>query len=114
MSPSTHLFLRILLDKKYALPYRVLDSLVLYFLSSGNATSSHTALTVLWHQSLLVFAQRYKSELVPQQKDAILEMLGRVKTKGQGHVAISAEVRRELVNSTCRGEVVDIDMMAAV
>lgn len=60
------IFLKALLNKKYTLPYRVIDALVDYFVRFADA--AHTTsedgqgqtLPVLWHQSLLVFAQRYK------------------------------------------------------
>jgi essential nuclear protein 1 len=55
------LFIRILLDKKYALPYKVVDALVFHFIRLANSPRSRTGedkLPVLWHQSLLVFVQR--------------------------------------------------------
>ncbi|KAI8622317.1 Bystin-domain-containing protein [Chytriomyces sp. MP71] len=107
-SGPNSLFLRILLDKKYALPYKVLDALVFHFLSFNNPREAGEALPVLWHQALLVFAQRYKGELVPEQKEALLELL-----KVRSHPLITPEIRREIVNSKCRGEVMDIDMMEA-
>ena len=54
-SGPTSLFMRVLLNKKYALPHKVVDSLVEHFLSFED---SKVALPVLWHQCLLVFAQR--------------------------------------------------------
>lgn len=48
-------FLRLLLDKKYALPYRVLDALVAHFV---NFLSDDRQLPVVWHQALLCFVQR--------------------------------------------------------
>lgn len=59
------LFIRILLDKKYALPYKVVDGLVEHFILLSNTYKGRRdrgqseKLPVLWHQSLLVFAQRY-------------------------------------------------------
>ncbi|KAG0226251.1 snoRNA-binding rRNA-processing protein [Actinomortierella wolfii] len=90
------LFIRILLDKKYALPYKVIDGLVDHFLRFKN---DPRPMPVLWHQSFLVFAQRYKSDITPDQKQALLELL-RYKT----HEGISPEIRRELINSVARGE----------
>lgn len=55
------LFIRILLDKKYALPYKVVDALVFHFIRLANSPRSRDGedkLPVLWHQSLLVFVQR--------------------------------------------------------
>ena len=49
------LFIRILLDKKYALPYKVIDSVVQHFQGFENDPRE---MPVLWHQSMLVFAQR--------------------------------------------------------
>lgn len=48
-------FIRVLLDKKYALPYRVIDALVDHFLSFRK---EERTLPVVWHQSLLTFVQR--------------------------------------------------------
>jgi hypothetical protein len=60
-SGPNSLFIRILLDKKYALPYKVVDALVFHFIRLANAPLSRTGedkLPVLWHQSMLVFVQR--------------------------------------------------------
>ncbi|CAL8336997.1 unnamed protein product [Lota lota] len=91
---ANSIFLRLLLDKKYALPFRVLDALVAHFLSFR---SEKRELPVLWHQSLLTLAQRYKADLASEQKEAVLELL-RIQT----HPHISAEIRRELQNSESR------------
>ncbi|CAK6955524.1 bystin [Scomber scombrus] len=91
---ANSIFLRLLLDKKYALPFRVLDALVAHFLSFR---SEKRALPVLWHQSLLTLAQRYKADLASEQKAALLELL-----KIQTHPMICAEIRRELQNSESR------------
>jgi len=91
---ANSIFIRILLDKKYALPYRVIDSIVHHFLKFQNDTRK---LPVLWHQSLLTFVQRYKSDVSSEQKEALLELL-----KKQVHPELTNEIRRELVNSRCR------------
>lgn len=55
------LFIRVLLDKKYALPYKVVDALVFHYIRLANSSRSKDGddkLPVLWHQSLLVFVQR--------------------------------------------------------
>jgi essential nuclear protein 1 len=75
-------------------------------------------LPVLWHQSLLVFCQRYlgfifhvemkglltmthryASDMTPDQKDALLDVV-----RTQFHHQIGPEIRRELANSVTRGE----------
>ncbi|XP_020497797.1 bystin [Labrus bergylta] len=91
---ANSIFLRLMLDKKYALPFRVLDALVAHFLSFR---SEKRVLPVLWHQSLLTMAQRYKADLASEQKTSLLELL-----KIQTHPQISAEIRRELQNSESR------------
>jgi len=64
VSPGPNsLFIRILLDKKYALPYKVVDGLVFHFIRLSNQYKPRSPgdaqdLPVLWHQSLLVFCQR--------------------------------------------------------
>ncbi|KAJ3410601.1 hypothetical protein HDV05_003551 [Chytridiales sp. JEL 0842] len=100
------LFIRILLDKKYALPYKVIDALVFHFLRFQR---DPRPLPVLWHQSLLVFAQRYKRDVTSEQKEALLELL-----KAKSHPGITPEIRRELQGSVSRGEAEDIDMMSAL
>jgi essential nuclear protein 1 len=50
------LFIRVLLDKKYALPYKVVDALVFHFIRFKRDPRT---MPVLWHQSFLVFVQRY-------------------------------------------------------
>ena len=115
------LFIRILLDKKHALPYKVVDALVFHFIRLSNTYKAKLGesekLPVLWHQSLLVFCQRffaifnlhcersiltyvirYASDLTPDQKDALLDVV-----RANPHPLISPEVRRELLSSVERG-----------
>ncbi|KAK2721163.1 bystin-like [Artemia franciscana] len=91
---ANSIFLRILFEKKYALPYRVIDASVYHFLRFQRETR---LLPVLWHQALLTFCQRYKEDISSEQKEALLELL-----KRQRHHSITAEVRRELQLSKCR------------
>ncbi|KAL7416977.1 Bystin-domain-containing protein [Mrakia frigida] len=99
------LFIRVLLDKKYALPYKVVDALVFHFIRLANdkrgsgIKGEENMLPVLWHQSLLVFVQRYSSDLTPDQKDSLLDVI-----RVRPHAQISPEIRRELVSSVVRGE----------
>jgi essential nuclear protein 1 len=95
-SGANSLFLRVLLQKKYALPYRVVDALVNHFVQFTNDTRK---LPLLWHQALLVFVQRYRTDLQPQQKEALKNLL-----RHQVHPYYSDEIRRELVSSKSRGE----------
>ncbi len=56
-------------------------------------------LPVLWHQSLLVFVQRYKTTITKEQKEALKPVL-----KRHAHVSMTEDVRRELFGSRSRGE----------
>ncbi|KAL8757595.1 MAG: hypothetical protein Q9184_004166 [Pyrenodesmia sp. 2 TL-2023] len=114
---ATNIFIRTLLEKKYALPYKVIDSLVFHFLrfratpqayqinDSGNAgalgTNDHK-LPVIWHQCLLSFAQRYRNDITEDQREALLDLL-----LNRGHKDIGPEVRRELLAGRGRGVVVE-------
>jgi len=98
-SGPNSLFIRILLDKKYALPYKVVDALVFHFMRFKN---DERTMPILWHQSFLVFAQRYKQDLTTEQKDALLDVL-----KVKSHDLITPEIRREIINSVARGEIID-------
>ncbi|KAI9496436.1 Bystin-domain-containing protein [Zychaea mexicana] len=91
------LFIRILLDKKYALPYKVIDGLVEHFQRFRNDSRE---MPVLWHQSLLVFTQRYKQDMIPEQKEIILDVV-----KHKFHAEITPEIRREIVHSAPRDDI---------
>ncbi|MCJ1381846.1 snoRNA-binding rRNA-processing protein [Xylographa soralifera] len=114
---ATNIFIRILLEKKYALPYKVIDNLVFHFLrfratdpQSNDAAMSGVSgpgakslkLPVLWHQSLLAFAQRYRNDITEDQREALLDLL-----LVRGHKQIGPEVRRELLEGRGRGVVVE-------
>ncbi|XP_040064482.2 bystin [Ixodes scapularis] len=91
---ANSIFLRVLLDKKYTLPFRVIDAIVYHFLRFER---DKRELPVLWHQCLLTFCQRYKGDISSEQRDALLALL-RVQT----HHSITPEVRWELQHSQCR------------
>ncbi|KAH8433586.1 snoRNA-binding rRNA-processing protein ENP1 [Aspergillus melleus] len=109
---AVNMFIRVFLEKKYALPYKVIDALVFHFLrfraSDGaedammtDGPSKMYKLPVLWHQSLLVFAQRYRNDITEDQREALLDLL-----LVRGHKDIGPEVRRELLAGRGRGVVV--------
>jgi len=101
-SGANSIFLRIFFDKKYALPYRVVDAVVFHFV---RFRSEKRELPVLWHQALLTFVQRYKGHVSSEQRDALMDLI-----KHQGHYKITQEIRRELVNAKCRDLEVDEPM----
>lgn len=95
-SGANSLFLRVLLEKRYALPYRVIDALVAHFC---NFSMDKRELPVLFHQCLLSLAQRYKEDISPEQKQHLFILM-----QNQSHPKITPEIRRELANSKCRGD----------
>lgn len=116
---ATNIFIRVLLEKKYALPYKVIDNLVFHFLrfratkpengtdstpQVGEANVKDMKLPVLWHQSLLAFAQRYRNDITEDQREALLDLL-----LVRGHKEIGPEVRRELLEGRGRGVLVQVE-----
>ncbi|EMD90713.1 hypothetical protein COCC4DRAFT_68655 [Bipolaris maydis ATCC 48331] len=113
-----NIFIKTLLEKKYALPYKVIDALVFHFLrfrgvgaSSADAMDTESVagdlgntgkLPVIWHQCLLAFAQRYRNDITEDQREALLDLL-----LTRGHKSISAEVRRELLQGRGRGVMIE-------
>ncbi|XP_002735758.1 bystin-like [Saccoglossus kowalevskii] len=93
---ANSIFLRLLLDKKYALPFRVVDAVVHHFL---RFLHDKRQLPVLWHQCLLTFVQRYKQDISTEQKEALIDLL-----RNQSHEQITPEIRREILHSKCRDE----------
>ncbi|XP_075238419.1 bystin [Lycorma delicatula] len=91
---ANSIFIRILLDKKYALPYRVVDAVVFHFLRFER---DKRELPVLWHQAFLTFSQRYKGDISTEQRESLLTLL-----RHQSHPTITHEIRRELQNAKCR------------
>ena len=89
-------FIRVILDKKYALPYRVIDALVDHFVSFMR---EERQLPVVWHQSLLCFVQRYKAEIRKEDKESLKALC-----KVQYHYKMTPEVLREIEASKSRGE----------
>ncbi|KAI8635275.1 Bystin-domain-containing protein [Xylariaceae sp. FL1651] len=116
---AANIFIKTLLDKKYALPYQVIDSLVFHFLRfrsvdalsgleanataiSGERAATQAKLPVIWHQCLLSFATRYKNEITEDQRELLLDLL-----LSHGHHKIGPEIRRELLAGRGRGVVAE-------
>lgn len=108
--PATIVFIRVLIEKKYALPYQTLDELVFYFMrfrkaaqnpnemdTDDNGAVKLPALPVVWHKAFLAFAQRYKNDITDDQRDFLLETV-----RQQFHHAIGPEIRRELLAGQAR------------
>jgi essential nuclear protein 1 len=85
---ASSIFIKTLLNKKYALPTTVIGSVVRHFASFLDDSRE---LPVLWHQALLVFVQRYKNEVQDEAREAL-----RLVMKKHFHPKITPEIRREL------------------
>ena len=117
---ACNIFIRTLIEKKYALPTSVVDALVTHFLRFKNVRGSadqgddtsmsgtgfkgkkgagDAQLPVIWHQGLLAFAQRYKNDLESDQRDALIALVN-----VRGHKQIGPEVRRELLEGRNRDD----------
>ncbi|KAJ6262849.1 Bystin [Drechslerella dactyloides] len=84
----TSIFIRVLLEKKYALPYKAVDAVVFHFIRFAN---SEEKMPLLWHQSLLSFATRYKNDITEDQRKALFELV-----RKKGHPAVAPQIVTEL------------------
>ena len=114
-SPQATVFIRVLIEKKYALPYQTIDDLVFYFMKFRVITDQSSKdvmldaddtfenseqrkmkeapqLPVVWHKALLAFAQRYKNDITEDQRDFLMEVI-----RQRGHKDMGPETRRELL-----------------
>lgn len=99
-NPSTTVFIRTLIEKRYALPYQTLDQLVFYFMNFRHTipgNDSNYDLPVVWHKAFYAFAQRYKNDITEDQRDFLIETV-----RQHFHHAIGPEIRRELLAGTAR------------
>lgn len=87
---ANSIFMRVLLEKKYALPFKVIDAVVSHFMKFENDERN---LPLLWHQCLLTFIQIYKNDLSTDQQTDLLRLI-----KKQSHAHISPEIRKELLS----------------
>ena len=93
-SGAASIFLIVLLNKKYALPLRVIKQLTDHFFAFEK---DDRLLPVLWHQSLLVFVQRYHADLDAKQRDMLRQLV-----KKHLHHTITHEIRREINAPTAK------------
>lgn len=116
-SPATTVFIRILIEKKYALPYQTIDDLVFYFMRFRDAAQAPEVaqnapqLPLVWHKAFLAFAQRYKNDITDDQRDFLLETV-----RQRFHPGMGPEIRRELLAGkprTMLQEVKEVSMVDA-
>lgn len=65
------LFMKTLLDKKYSLPYAVIDGVITFFTAF---MTTQLPVNLLWHQTLLIFVQRYANDFKPEQIQQLLKL----------------------------------------
>jgi essential nuclear protein 1 len=82
------LFVRVLLNKKYALPYAVIDAVFRHFYSF---ITDSRKLPLMWFQSLLVFVQRYKNDMTNSQREKIKNLIQTT----HSHYYYTDEIQRE-------------------
>lgn len=103
MSNANMVFIRVLLEKRYALPYQVIDECVFYFMRFRNVLDGQEVdektevLPLVWHKAFLSFATRYKNDITQDQRDFLLEVL-----RQRGHKEIAKEIRKELLAGVSR------------
>ncbi|KAK9664395.1 hypothetical protein RND81_14G038500 [Saponaria officinalis] len=100
---TTSYIIKLFIDKKYALPYRVVDALVAHFM---RFLGDSRIMPVIWHQTLLAFVQRYKHDLLKEDKENLHNLIQR-----QRHYLVTPEIIRELKDSRNRGEKEDDQML---
>lgn len=83
----TAIFLKTLLEKKYALPTRVINSLVSFFIKYEN---SDIALPVIFYQLVLRVAELYSSNMDEMQKTALKGLVKKKKHELISPLIISA------------------------
>ncbi|EOY33323.1 Bystin, putative [Theobroma cacao] len=112
---TTSFFIKLLLEKKYALPYCVVDAVVSHFMRFLEDTRIMPVICsncpkpfgyIIWHQSLLAFVQRSVQKLCKEDKDNL-----RILVETQKHKFVTPEIIRELDNSRNRGEEDDLILM---
>ncbi|KAI1716571.1 bystin domain-containing protein [Ditylenchus destructor] len=96
--PNSYI-LRILIEKRYTLPFRAIDGLVFHFLRMRGVKSGQDGLPVLWHQALLSFVQIYKRDMSSEQREALLDLI-----KTHNHYQMTPEIRRHLQLTESRNE----------
>ncbi|XP_057546241.1 bystin isoform X3 [Amaranthus tricolor] len=93
---TTSYIIKLFIDKKHALPHRVLDALVTHFM---RFLDDSRVMPVIWHQTLLAFVQRYRHDLRKEDKDNLNQLMQK-----QRHYLVTPEILRELNLSRNRGE----------
>lgn len=89
-TPVNSIFLNALINKRYALPYRVIDAIVFHFIRLASAHVKDP-LPTLWHRSLFAFVDFYHKDISAEQKEALEFSLTL-----QFHSGLTPKIRRML------------------
>ncbi|KAI9364595.1 Bystin-domain-containing protein [Pilaira anomala] len=65
----------VFLEKKQALPYRVIDTLIVKYFANQQTVGRDMVLPQVWFQALYTFIKSYGLELVPTQKRKLLDLI---------------------------------------
>jgi essential nuclear protein 1 len=84
------IFLNALINKRYALPYRVIDAVVFHFIRLASAHAKDP-LPSLWHRCLFSFVDFYHKDISSEQKESLDFSLSL-----QWHSGLSPKIRRML------------------
>lgn len=99
-SGPSMIIVKSLIEKRYAMPTKVVEALVEYFASFA---SEERTLPLLWHQTLHIFVKTYKQELSRDQKNKIFSVC-----RKHVHHGLTPEIRRELTSTTVSAELAPI------
>jgi essential nuclear protein 1 len=85
---SNSVFIRLLLEKKQVLSFKIVNALVLHFTRFKN---ENRELPVSWYQSMHTFVQLYKQDLISEQRKELVKII-----KLNYHSTISPKISLEL------------------
>jgi len=95
-SNTNCMFIKVFLEKRYALPTQVVQGVVAYFTKFLNIPPQEANIHNIWFQALLVFVTYYGNKLSREQKQQIKQVC----KMHRQNTSISVEIRRVLNNPT--------------
>ncbi|CAO0791481.1 unnamed protein product [Mucor circinelloides] len=98
------ILVQVFLQKKQALPYRVVDILTFKYFCQREQQ-----LPFMWYQSLLMFTQSYSIDMVPTQKRALLALIQRVTRNDELSILIEKTIKSAIKSNDEELETDDSD-----
>ncbi|KAJ2903758.1 bystin [Zalerion maritima] len=114
LASASNMFIKTLIEKRYAMPFQVIDSLVFHFLRTRStdpasvrpgdskddidAKGVRLRLPLVWHEALHIFAELYKNDITEDQREELLDLL-----QTHGHPKFASATRKELLAGRGRG-----------